>query len=259
LARVPVIYVAHTLLGCELETYGPSRLAPSLRRAGALLDAAIARSADAVLALSRAGARALGPRARGPVEVIPPGLDPAPEPAPEAVASACRSRGLEPGRFVLYAGNLDAYQNLGELAAAARFLGAPVVVVTHAQGPAPAPLRTLHVDDPAEQRRLLFGAAVAVLPRRAPGGFPIKLLNYMEAARPIAARDGVADTLVHGSSAWLLSGADGGEELSHALRALLDDPELATRLGREGRQTLEREHAWPDLARRTLDLAGGAA
>jgi glycosyltransferase involved in cell wall biosynthesis len=187
--------------------------------------------------------------------VIPPGRDAAIAPAPAEIARTCAGFGLEPGRFVLYSGNLDAYQELADLAEAARRLAPlPVVVATHAErGAAPAPLRVLRL---ARQKpaALTFGAAVAVLPRRIPGGFPIKLLNYMEAGRAIVAHAPVADVLEHGDSAWLLAPGATPADLAAAIGALARDPARAGRLGRGARAALETRFAWPPLARRTLAL-----
>jgi hypothetical protein len=62
-----------------------------------------------------------------------------------------------------------------------------VVATPQADGDAMAPSRVLRPAEFAETRRLAFGAAVAMLPRRIPGGFPIKLLNYMKAGREVLA------------------------------------------------------------------------
>ncbi len=258
LTRVPVIYVAHTLLGYELATYGPPALGATLDAAGRTLDRWIASRVDGVVALGRRAERALAPHARGPLAVIPPGLDPAPDPEPASVAGACARFGLEPGRFALYAGNLDRYQALEDLAGAARRIpDIPVVAATQAAARRSAgALRIARVADAREARALTFGAGVAVLPRRLPGGFPVKLLNYMEARRAIVARAGIAEGLEHGRSAWLLRPEATDAELADAIRALLDDPGRAARLGRAARAQLEAQHAWPDLARRTLELAG---
>jgi glycosyltransferase involved in cell wall biosynthesis len=107
---------------------------------------------------------------------------------------------------------------------------------------------------PEQARDLSFACAVAVLPRRRPGGFPVKLLNYMEAGRPILAREQVADGLEHDRSAWLLDRDASPAEMAEALRLLARDPARGQRLGRAARERLETHHAWPGLARRTLDL-----
>jgi glycosyltransferase involved in cell wall biosynthesis len=253
---LPVLYVAHTLLGLELSRYAPALARPALDRVGRWLDRRLAARADGVLALCSEAAKTLGREARGPLAVIPPGCDPAPAPAPEQVARSCARFGLEPGRFALYAGNLDAYQELAELAEAARRLAPlPVVVTTQqAEGAAPSPLRTLRPRDFDTERALAFGAAVAVLPRRIPGGFPIKLLNYMEAGRAIVAHAGVADALEHEREAWLLWAGATAADLAGAIGALASDPARAARLGRGARAALESRFTWPPLAQRTLAL-----
>jgi glycosyltransferase involved in cell wall biosynthesis len=254
LLQRPVAYVAHTILVHELATYAPPRFAPALRWLGARIDRHVARRADAVIALARAGERELSQHARGPVVRIPPGLAPQIAPAPEAIAASCERHGLQVGRYALYAGNLDGYQDLATLAVAAREIAAPVVIATHGSGNAPAPLRTVHAAGADEVRALTFGAGVTLLARCAAGGFPIKLLNYMEASRAIVARGSVADTLTHEHSAWLVADDAKPSAWSAAVNALLADPARAAQLGAEARRTLEREHDPIVLARDVLAL-----
>jgi len=253
---LPVLYVAHTLLGLELSSYAPAWLRPALDRIGWRLDRVLAERCDGVLALSPEAGKRLGGDARGPLAVIPPGLDAAPPPSAAAIAQACERFGLAPGRFALYTGNLDAYQDLADLARAARRVAPlPVVVATHAEkGMPPSPLRALRLASAEEGRALTYAAVLAVLPRRIAGGFPIKLLNYMEAGRAIVAHARVGDALEHGHSAWLLAPGAGEQELAAAIRALAGDPARAARLGRAARATLEAHFAWPKLAERTLAL-----
>jgi glycosyltransferase involved in cell wall biosynthesis len=113
--------------------------------------------------------------------------------------------------------------------------------------------------DPAEARALAFGARVALLPRRHAGGFPLKLLGYLEASVPVVAFADSAPTLAHGDSGWLLPDRAGDGELAEAVATLWKDGALAARLAAGGRRTLEAEHAWPALARRTLALARAAS
>lgn len=253
---VPVVYVVHTLFEDELRHYGPDLLGGALARAGRRLDVLAAARSDAVLALCEAGAERLRPGARGPVAVIPPGHLEAPAPDLAAVARAAGRAGLEPGSYALYAGNLDGYQDLEDLAAAADQLPElPIVAATHDRRPrALGALRIVPVESAEELRSLLFGAVVTVLPRRRVTGFPIKVLNYMEAARPIVARSGVIDGLVHGRDAWLVAADGGPAAFAAAIRALLADPVRALRLGAAARTRLREHHAWPVLAERTLAL-----
>jgi glycosyltransferase involved in cell wall biosynthesis len=266
---VPVVYVAHTLWAEELESWLTPRLAPAARAAGRALDRALARSADAVLVLSETARRALAPAAHGPLALVAPGHTAEPAPEAQEVCAACTRHGLVPEGFALYAGNLDRYQDLAVLdAAAARGPrersgpgepGLPLVAVTH---DAPAVrfqhLRVIEVGTIEEARLLTYGATVAVLPRRNAGGFPLKLLHYMEAGRAIVARAGMAGALVHGESAWLLRDSAGPEDFAAAIRRLAEDRPLRDRLGAGARRALATHHAWPARAAETLALVRGA-
>ncbi len=251
-----VVYVAHTLWTEELAAHLPRGLGLGSAQAGELLDAGIARAADAVLALSECARAALARNARGPVLRIAPGLAREPTPDPELVAAVCERNGLEPDAFAIYAGNLDAYQDLPDLDAAARALpGLAIVAATH--DPRRHRLRSLQLralSSPEEARLLVYGARVAVVPRRHAGGFPIKLLQYMEARRAIVARAALADTLRHEESGWLVAEDAGPEVLAAGMRHCCEDAALRERLGAGARKVLEHEHDWPPLAEATLRL-----
>ncbi len=96
------------------------------------------------------------------------------------------------------------------------------------------------------------------MPRRIVGGFPIKLLNYMEAARAIVAFEDVADGFVHRRDAWLLPRQADARLLADAILQLLAAPELAARIGQQGRLRLERSCGWDEAAQRTLTLVADA-
>ncbi|MBW2289509.1 MAG: glycosyltransferase family 4 protein [Deltaproteobacteria bacterium] len=256
LTGVPVVYVAHTLLGEELPHWGPAALDRTLAATGRAFGRLLARRCDGVLALCEAAAARFRNSARGPVAMIPPGLDPTPAPDADQRSHACKRFGLSPGRFAIYSGNLDRYQDLDLLGeAAARIPEFDVVVATHGEDSSVHPaLRTVRVADHAEMRSLIAAAGVAVLPRRTPGGFPIKLLGYMEAAAPIVAIEGVAEGLIHDESAWLLPRAVCSEALADGIRRLLMDPERARRVGEAARRQLEAVHGWHSITERTLTL-----
>jgi glycosyltransferase involved in cell wall biosynthesis len=253
---IPVVYVVHTLWEHELGSWLPAALGPLARAIGRRLDTALARRADALLVLSRPALAALAPHARGPIARIPPGHTFESEPTSSEVDAACARHGLEREGFALYAGNLDRYQELALLdAAAAGLPGLPVVVATHdARRVRFEALRVIEVASIEESQQLLHGAAVAVLPRRLHGGFPIKLLHYMAAGRAIVARQNVADTLIDGESARLLPSEAGADDFAAAIRALVADPALRARLGASAKRTLSERHAWPARAAETISL-----
>lgn len=258
------VYVAHTVMREELSAYGPSQLRAILDGLGGIIDARAAASADAVIALSKAGVSALSPHVRDEISLIPPGLDPRDPPKEDAVRAACRAARVEPRRFFLYCGNLDGYQDLELLDQAARMFGndfGPVLVATHDASDAHRfpHLRVTGQRDYSNTRALQFAATALVATRRRTGGFPIKLLNYMEAARPIVAFRDVAEGLVDGVSARLLESAAGPEALAGALRELAEKPALALELGAAAHKHLIAHHSWPEIADRTLEVARRAA
>jgi glycosyltransferase involved in cell wall biosynthesis len=256
-----VVYVVHALWEHELESWLPPTLAPLARAAGRRLDRELAGRADALLVLSGPAREALRPWAHGSIACIPPGHTHEPEPTPEAVEAVCARHGLCREGFVLYAGNLDRYQELPLLdAAAASVPELPFVVATHdARRARFERLRVIEVGSVEESRQLLRGAAVAVLPRRLHGGFPIKLLHYMAAGRAIVARQSVADTLIDGESARLLPEGAGATDFAAAIRALAADPALRAPLGAGARGTLAKHHGWPEGAAETLSLVRASA
>jgi glycosyltransferase involved in cell wall biosynthesis len=252
---VPIIYIAHTLFGEELHVYGPPALAGFARSFGRGLDRRIARRADGIVALSERARKTLAQWSPAPAVFIPPGLAPGTPPAADEVAKVCAAHDLEAGAFALYAGNLDAYQDVDDLIAVATHAPeVPVVLATHTDASERPGVRVLAHCDTQSVRALSFGARLALCPRRTCAGFPIKLLNYMEAGRAIVAREGAAGTLTHGRDAWLVPADAGASSFAEALRQLYHDSELRAELGAAARRTLETRHAWPALAAETLAL-----
>lgn len=167
-ARVrPWAYFAHTRFDTELPTYSSL---PGLRHAGAALDA-IAVRADRVLAITPKLAEHLGG-----TFVMPPWP---PGHIPE------RERPL-PGPVVLYAGNLDAYQGLDVVYEATR--GLTLLVATESTDPLPPHAQRWPLANEADRRRAHAAADVVVVPRKAPGGLPIKLLDALSRDVPVVAQ-----------------------------------------------------------------------
>ena len=89
--------------------------------------------------------------------------------------------------------------------------------------------------------RLISLADVAVVPRPAAPGFPIKLLNYMLAARPCVLFASSASRVAHGEHVWLAA-QDTGESLGHAILQLLRREELAARIAAGGHRFVCENH-----------------
>jgi len=254
-ARVtPVYYVAHTSLARELPVYFPSLPAS--------LVSGVAKRVE-----ERVCARAAGVAAVAPSLAELPGREarylPVPWSLPAAVDLPTRGEaraalGLPVDAHVcLYAGNLDAYQGWEDLVAAMAKLRrserrARLVVATASDG---APLRRaaaeaeissalkiVDLPDAEPGRRALYAAAdLAIIPRRTPGGLPIKLLDALGRGLPtVAARRAAAGLPL--ASAAHLTNDDDAAALAAACRVVLDAPEAAAELGRRGRAYVEDAH-----------------
>ena len=98
----------------------------------------------------------------------------------------------------------------------------------------------------AELPDYLAMASVTVISRPNVPGHPIKLLNYMAAARPIVCFAGAAKGVRHMHDAYVVADADVAE-LSRGIVTLLRDGELASRLGAAARDTVIRDFDWRRL------------
>lgn len=289
--RPAILYCAHTLLGNELSGYfkglkkkrfsmfsKPGRLAEmasfSLAQIGAGIDAGIARRVDGWIALTQSSARVMRQFSDAPGALIPPAIpDPALFVEPLSASEVAQRHGLEFGRFYLYSGNLDAYQELDLLAAAAAELrrqgGTPpkLVLAHHANGEraerqADSEARRipgiefLTIGSVREMLALLAAARASLIMRRAGGGFPIKLVNSLAVGTPVIAfRDGEWG-LEHERNALICpAGAPlPGRELARAIARLDRDDALAARLSKAARALYVARHRPEQTAAQTLDL-----
>jgi glycosyltransferase involved in cell wall biosynthesis len=244
----PLVYHGHSQMEAELPSYARSEVAGSvLRRLGRLLDRAVPRRADHVIAVTPELAATLEAAGASSVSTMVPVADPVElgrlgPPPPEATRPT-----------VCYAGNLDGYQNLALLrdGFAALRLEVPdarLEVVTHAgaqragsiEGPG---IRVRQAASFAEVWEALGRAWVVVTPRSEVSGFPMKLLNYMAAAKAIVTTAGSAKGLRHGVTAWVVPNDD-PKAFASALVVLLRDEARRTALGRAARAAVGSPDAW---------------
>lgn len=250
ICRVPCIYHAHNLMEDELPRYFKNRVAARMAGwTGAGLDRTVPRTADRVIALHGKLAGALLERGVSPdrIRVVEPGID----------AGFWDPGGSsDRGPVVVYAGNLDAYQDLTVLftampRVAARVPGARLVVATMndpeeahrlaAVCGAAAVTDVVITRDAQDTRRVLHGARVAVSPRSSFSGFPVKNLNAQAAGLPVVACRGSAFGFEPGRTGLAVPDRD-PDALALALTELLRDPERARSYGRAGRRLVQQRY-----------------
>jgi starch synthase len=248
-------------------------------------------SADAVIAVSQAMAEdvhrcypAIDP---GRIVVIPNAVDPD-EFAPEAGTDVLERYGIDPRLpIVVCVARITRQKGLGHLLDAARHLDPSIQLVLRA-GPADTPAeaaefdaliaevvgqgnRVVWIEDPLDRRevaQLLSRATVACCPSVYE---PFGLVNVeaMACETPVVASavGGMPEVIEHGVTGILVpfepDAADQGRparpdrfacDLSAAITTLVDQPDLARRMGAAGRRRVLESFSWPATARAVVDL-----
>ena len=243
----PIVYHAHNAMADELPYY--TRGKTLARRVGQWLDANFPHRADRVVVPHQAladfltGCGCAGDR----VAVIPPAVD-------ASAFEPCTERVESPP--VLYAGNLDQYQNLPFLFRAMdRLRGSlpetRLVVATSAstdKSKLPGYAKVVPTPDFDALRTTLSRDAVFVCPRVSWSGYPIKLLNAMAAGHAVVCCESAAHPVTHEVDGLV---APDNDELrfAEAVLRLLQDSELRATLGSKARATVMRNNNPESVAR----------
>jgi glycosyltransferase involved in cell wall biosynthesis len=184
------IYYAHTRFDAELPTYVRSTSAThvprALRTLGDVLDTGASRLRTVTITPDLAAHLA---RRSHTSTLLPPWSPIDPPRTEERVSSRASLELPADGKVVLYAGNLDGYQGWEEAAEAARRASATLLVATESDPRplAPFPHRHVRLSDEHDRRRAYAACDLAIVPRRAPGGLPIKLLDALARDVPVVA------------------------------------------------------------------------
>ncbi len=259
---IPMVYDAHTLLMSELPFY-PLGLPAGVKRAlGVRLDRWIPRLADHTVTVTETiRDRLVNDAGMSPdrVTVISNGVefehfDPQAHP---------REAGAGPPTLV-FTGNLAEYQGIDHmLEAFARIVRrVPDARLVIGSDSPFAPYETLaarlgireridlvHAPAFADLPAVLARGDVALNPRVDCDGVPVKLLNYMAAARPVVSFKGSAPGVTHAENGWLAPSGDVGA-FADGVVALLKDRAQAERIGRAAREFVARNYRWPVVAER---------
>jgi 1,2-diacylglycerol 3-alpha-glucosyltransferase len=269
LTGLPLLYNAVCTMEDELPAYGfirPKALASGLAK---LLDTYVPRGADQVTVVSKElhvflAARGVDPKR---ITVVPAGVNP--EMFDDSDPGPIRDRlGLNGAPVVMYTGSLDPLQRVDYLLRAmvavwekipeARLvmnvnIGAEADFARVAEqvrelgiGRRIAMVRSARLE---ELPAYLAAADVTVSPRPACPGFPVKLLNYMAARKPIVTFEGSAKGLRHLETAYLAKDHDWGN-LAQGIITLLEDRAMAEAMGERARAAIVGRLDWPSLAER---------
>jgi len=255
--RIPLVYDAHTLLGSELPFFKLGAPKKAVARVGARLDRWLPQLADHVVSVTQTIKDKL--IAYGidgdDITVITNGVE-----HEMFAAGGTAPRSPQEPPLLIFTGNLASYQGIGHLLEAFAKVAAKredvrLLLVTESSF---APYETRAAELGIRARidlkaapfsahpALLAAAAVAVNPRLNADGIPQKLLNYMAAGRPTISFAGSAPCIEHGKTGWIVENGD-IDAFAGGILKLLDEPELASRLGRQARETVVASYTW-DIA-----------
>lgn len=267
-ARRPMIYNAVTNMKDELPTYNfikPRKLAEILGRA---LDYVVPRGADMVTVVSdELGAYQAQRGIPGKrIRVVPAGVNVAMFAHADG-ARICERHGLAGVPIIMYTGAFEQFQRIDYLLQAMRWVvrhnprahlllvgnvkhAANLKKYTDMAGELGIGANTTFLESVplGELPDYLAAADVAVVPRPDCPGHPVKLLNYMAAAKAIASFRGGGKGLHHMHNAYLAPDHD-CEALGRGIDFLLDHAELARSLGKRAQETIQGIFDWDTLAR----------
>jgi glycosyltransferase involved in cell wall biosynthesis len=270
---VPLLLEVNAPLAAEQARYR------RLDDAGSALhvERALLLSADHVLAVSRGVERWLHGLGvdRERVTVVPNGVDHHRfRPNGRARTDVREALGLD-GMVVGFVGTLKPWHDVLTLVRALALFGAserPQLLVV---GDGPERGRLAAAAEDAGIRATFTGAVahesvpaylsaldVAVVPYAADENFyfsPLKLVEYLAAARPVVAADigDIGHCVRPGETGWLYEPGD-ESALAAAIRSVLADPVNAAAVAAAGRAHVCSEHTWEQAALAVVELAGSA-
>ena len=269
----PLVYHAVNVMADELHTYRFIRPAFIARGLARVLDAVTPLPADHIIAVTAELERGLAARgiARDRLTCIPCGIQPAMFDGadPEPIRKRYGLGGLP---VVMYTGVNSAFQRIDYLLrafAVARETRPDAVLMVVSPLEAEPDLAAnqaladeLGIADHVlwvgphtlvELPQYLACADVTVVPRPDCPGHPIKLLNSMMAGKPAVCFAGGAKGVTHEKDAWIVPDHD-WRAMGVGIARLLQDKQLAARIGTAARETAVQQFDWEHLCDRVEEV-----
>lgn len=268
ITKRPMLYNAVNNMIDELPSYNfirPKMLAVKLAN---FLDSIVPKSGDYITVVSKELYDFLLQRGipHDKISIVPAGVNP--EMFENKDPEIMRERyniGRRP--LIIYTGTLDVFQRIDLLLKAMRIVvdkvrDAILLIVGNVINPSDlnahkALCLQLGIDKnviftderPLEELPYFLASAdVSVVPRPLCPGFPVKLLNYMAAGKPIVTFEGSAKGLKNMVNAITVKNAD-WEELGKEILFLIKNPDLAKNLGDNAMKTIKGNFDWVTLAK----------
>jgi len=232
----PILYHAHNAMADELPYYfsNPDYAATL----GAWLDKTFPKRADHIVVPHEALKEyliGLG-CSEERISVIPPWIE-----VQEFEAATPERKDAA----VLYAGNLDDYQNVDLLFPVMEQVEAEVpgtqLVIATSSDRIIEEARVVHSQDFAAIRRELARDVIFACPRTSWSGYPIKLLNAMASGLAIVCCESSAHPITHQYNGLIVPDND-VEAFAASILRLMKDPDLRKNLGANARKTVEEKH-----------------
>ena len=248
--HIPMVYSAHNTMEEELPTYfsGETRK-KLLARCGRLLDRTVPQLAQHCIVLSEVGRERLQKLGCSAISLIPPGVD-------EAEFENITPQLLPEGRWVIYAGNPDHYQDLDILMKAMEYLpDVGLVLVSAAETKQwrrkeNEPIVHIQTSNFTEVCGYLQAAHIGVLPRVSCSGFPIKIMNYLAMGLPVVCSEG---SKIEAPGVFSVPNYE-PERMANTIRRLLSNESRRKEIGEQGRKYIFMEYSWERQAQRLEEV-----
>lgn len=260
LYKIPVIYHAHNTMYHELPTYfRRTQIKRVARYFGRFLDHVIPARADHTIALSpqqHAYLLKTGVESAR-MSIIPPGI------YPESFQSGNGNRirhtlGIDDAPLLIYTGGLQPYQNSFMLIDLLRHCmkkrpdmhllivarSTPEMLNLHAREAGVRDrVHFLQGSGLDWERDCLAAADIGIIPRLHCIGFPIKLLNYLAAGKPVVCFKGLIPQSELSRAVHTVENGD-IESMANTVIAILDEPEKALEKVYKGQELIAANHHW---------------